>query len=312
MVADPRVLIASANLRDLGGLATIDGQRVRAGRLFRSGHLSELDRAEAAILGGLGLRTIIDLRRPSEVADFPTPDLDGVDRLWMSVSPEDSEFAVAANLLFGEQPERVDTAEDSGFAVAANLLFGNQPEQVDTAEDSKFAVAANLLFGNQPEQVDIATMLEGYFRNTVTNRLDGYRPVFEAATDPDRQPLLFHCMGGKDRTGFVAGVLLRLLGVGQEEVMADYLLTNEILGDRMARRADQARQRIAQRSGVEPDQVDERHLEGIRAMLYTRPSFLQASFDAVTDKFGTWETFRRDGLGIDDARFSAFLDAVVA
>ena len=289
MAADPRVLIASANLRDLGGLATIDGQRVRAGRLFRSGHLSELDRAEAAILGGLGLRTIIDLRRPSEVADFPTPDLDGVDRLWMSVSPEDSEFAVAANLLFGEQPESVNTAEDSGFAVAANLLFGNQPEQVD-----------------------IATMLEGYFRNTVTNRLDGYRPVFEAATDPDRQPLLFHCMGGKDRTGFVAGVLLRLLGVGQEEVMADYLLTNEILGDRMARRADQARQRIAQRSGVEPDQVDERHLEGIRAMLYTRPSFLQASFDAVTDKFGTWETFRRDGLGIDDARFSAFLDAVLA
>ena len=289
MVADPRVLIASANLRDLGGLATIAGQRVRAGRLFRSGHLSELDRAEAAILGGLGLRTIIDLRRPSEVADFPTPDLDGVDHLWMSVSPEDSEFAVAANLLFGEQPERVDTAEDSGFAVAANLLFGEQPERVD-----------------------IATMLEGYFRNTVTNRLDGYRPVFEAATDPDRQPLLFHCMGGKDRTGFVAGVLLRLLGVGQEEVMADYLLTNEILGDRMARRADQARQRIAQRSGVEPDQVDERHLEGVRAMLYTRPSFLQASFDAVTDKFGTWETFRRDGLGIDDARFSAFLDAVVA
>ena len=289
MAADPRVLIASANLRDLGGLATIDGQRVRTGRLFRSGHLSELDGPEAAILGGLGLRTIIDLRRPSEVADFPTPDLDGVDRLWMSVSPEDSEFAVAANLLFGEQPERVDTAEDSGFTVATNLLFGNQPEQVD-----------------------IATMLEGYFRNTVTNRLDGYRPVFEAATDPDRQPLLFHCMGGKDRTGFVAGVLLRLLGVGQEEVMADYLLTNEILGDRMARRADQARQRIAQQSGVEPDQVDERHLEGVRAMLYTRPSFLQASFDAVTDKFGTWETFRRDGLGIDDARFSAFLDAVVA
>ena len=289
VAADPRVLIASANLRDLGGLATIDGQRVRTGQLFRSGHLSELDRAEAAILGGLGLRTIIDLRRPSEVSDFPTPDLDGVDRLWMSVSPEDSEFAVAANLLFGNQPERVDTAEDSGFAVAANLLFGNQPEQVD-----------------------IATMLEGYFRNTVTNRLDGYRPVFEAATDPDRQPLLFHCMGGKDRTGFVAGVLLRLLGVGQEEVMADYLLTNEILGDRMARRADQARQRIAQQSGVEPDQVDERHLEGVRALLYTRPSFLQASFDAVTDKFGTWETFRREGLGIDDARFSAFLDAVVA
>ena len=74
---------------------------------------------------------------------------------------------------------------------------------------------------------------------------------------------------------------------------------------------NQARQRIAQRSGVQPDQVEEHHLEGVRAMLYTRPSFLQASFDAVTDRFGTWETFRRDGLGIDDTQFSAFLDAVL-
>ena len=265
MVANSRVLIASANLRDLGGLPTIDGRRVRTGQLFRSGHLAELNRAEAAILNGLGLRTIIDLRRPSEVAKSPTPDLDGVDRLWISVSPEDSEFVVAADLLAGKQPEKLNTT----------------------------------------------AMIEDYFRNTVTNRLVGYQPVFEAATDPNRQPLLFHCMAGKDRTGFVAGVLLRLLGVCQEEVMADYLLTNEILSYRMAYRMDQIRLRIAQQSGVEPDQVDESYLEGVRAMLYTQPSFLQASFDAITNKFGNWEAFRRDGLGINDTKFSAFLDGIL-
>lgn len=267
VTTNPRVLIPSANLRDLGGLATVDGKQVRTGRIFRSGHLSELNEADAGVLGGLGLMTIIDLRRPSEAADFPTPHLDGVDLRWVSVSPENSEFVVAANLLSGDEPERVD--------------------------------------------IDTTAMFEDYFRNTATNRLAAYRPVFDTAMDPNRYPVLFHCMAGKDRTGFVAAVLLRLLGVDEKVVMDDYLLTNEILGDRMALRVDQARQRIAQRSGLDPEDVDEHRLDGIRAMLYTRPSFLQASFDAVIDKFGNWETFRRDGLGIDDARFSAFMEALL-
>jgi len=180
-------------------------------------------------------------------------------------------------------------------------------------ENSEFVEAAKLLSGDEPERADIDTtaMFEDYFRNTATNRLAAYRPVFDTAMDPNRHPVLFHCMAGKDRTGFVAAVLLRLLGVDEKVVMDDYLLTNEILGDRMALRVDQARQRIAQRSGLDPEDVDEHRLDGIRSMLYTRPSFLQASFDAVTDEFGNWETFRRDGLGVDDALFSAFMEAVL-
>jgi protein-tyrosine phosphatase len=36
---------------------------------------------------------------------------------------------------------------------------------------------------------------------------------------------LFHCAGGKDRTGVIAGLLLRLVGVAFEEVEADYILS---------------------------------------------------------------------------------------
>jgi protein-tyrosine phosphatase len=34
--------------------------------------------------------------------------------------------------------------------------------------------------------------------------------------------VVFHCVGGKDRTGLLAGLLLRLVGVPREEVEADY------------------------------------------------------------------------------------------
>jgi protein tyrosine/serine phosphatase len=37
--------------------------------------------------------------------------------------------------------------------------------------------------------------------------------------------VLFHCAGGKDRTGVLAGLLLRLVGVPLEEVEADYVLS---------------------------------------------------------------------------------------
>lgn len=64
---------ACLNARDLGGIATRDGRRVRRGALIRSDQLCRLDdRGRAAFLG-YGVRTVIDLRTPAEVAKDPDP-----------------------------------------------------------------------------------------------------------------------------------------------------------------------------------------------------------------------------------------------
>jgi protein-tyrosine phosphatase len=56
------------NWRDLGGLPTTQGGRVRAGRIFRSDTLQELDDSDAYRLAQeVGLRTVIDLRLEGEV-----------------------------------------------------------------------------------------------------------------------------------------------------------------------------------------------------------------------------------------------------
>lgn len=46
-------------------------------------------------------------------------------------------------------------------------------------------------------------------------------------------PAVIHCTGGKDRTGVVIAVLLRALGVGDEDIMADYALSERYLGAAM-------------------------------------------------------------------------------
>lgn len=54
------------NLRDLGGLATRDGRRVRAGKLFRSGNPACASAADLALLRALRLDLVIDFRSSGE------------------------------------------------------------------------------------------------------------------------------------------------------------------------------------------------------------------------------------------------------
>ncbi|MBN1173669.1 MAG: tyrosine-protein phosphatase [Micromonosporaceae bacterium] len=56
------------NFRDIGGYVGRDGRRVRWRRLFRSDSLDQLDGADRNAFETLGVRTVIDLRRPCEIA----------------------------------------------------------------------------------------------------------------------------------------------------------------------------------------------------------------------------------------------------
>ena len=51
--------------------------------------------------------------------------------------------------------------------------------------------------------------------------------VVKLLTAPEAYPAVFHCMAGKDRTGVLAAALLSLLGVGDEEIIYDYALTEQ-------------------------------------------------------------------------------------
>ena len=71
------MLAAAFNLRDLGGIGTADGRRVRAGRVFRSNGLFDLTGEEcAALQARCRLRTVIDLRGPAEAAGEPAGPLE--------------------------------------------------------------------------------------------------------------------------------------------------------------------------------------------------------------------------------------------
>ena len=44
---------------------------------------------------------------------------------------------------------------------------------------------------------------------------------------PDAMPAVFHCTAGKDRTGILAAIVLSAVGVRDEDIVDDYMLTGE-------------------------------------------------------------------------------------
>jgi protein-tyrosine phosphatase len=58
------------NFRDVGGYRGLDGREVRWRRLFRSDALHRIGEADAEAFAALGIRTVVDLRRPFEIERY--------------------------------------------------------------------------------------------------------------------------------------------------------------------------------------------------------------------------------------------------
>lgn len=101
-------------------------------------------------------------------------------------------------------------------------------------------------------------------------------------------PLYFHCTAGKDRTGVCAAVLLSLLGVSDEDIMQEFLLTNEyrasIISSPPARMPD-GYTFVSPEEWAKMNGVSEENLRG--------------AFEAVDQRFGSREAYFAQALGID-------------
>jgi protein-tyrosine phosphatase len=147
---------------------------------------------------------------------------------------------------------------------------------------------ARLATGAALSAADALDVMRDSYRSYVRHNTPSYRALFAHLLE-DRAPLVIHCTAGKDRTGFACALILHALGVPQDVIAEDYLLTN-----RFYRRDPTA-------SSDLPDDVRQ-------ALGSVEASFLAAAFDVIDADYGGLENYLSDGLDLG-ARERARLEA---
>lgn len=127
---------------------------------------------------------------------------------------------------------------------------------------------------------DAREIMRESYRNYVRLNTHSFRALFAQLLD-DHAPLVIHCTAGKDRTGFACALLLHALGVPDEVIVEDYLLTNRFYRRDAASATDL------------PDDVRQ-------AIGTVETSFLAAGFEAIRADYGDLETYFSEGLSIGE------------
>ncbi|MET9534325.1 MULTISPECIES: tyrosine-protein phosphatase [unclassified Streptomyces] len=197
--AEPE-LAGVRNFRDVGGLPTVDGRRVRQGRLFRSGHLAHATAEDAAFLSSLGLHTIFDFRNAADVS------LDG----------RDVELTGVRNVNI----PLTDPADGSEFW--RMVRDGDLDKLRRVLSDDRAA----------------GRMADSY-RSIITTRTAEHSRVLHDLAE-DSVPALMHCAAGKDRAGLSIAVTLLAVGVERDAVEADYLKSNDPRRRYLVKRSDES------------------------------------------------------------------------
>jgi protein-tyrosine phosphatase len=128
---------------------------------------------------------------------------------------------------------------------------------------------------------DIVAAYADVYRAYARDHHDQFGAFLARLADADSYPAVFHCMAGKDRTGFAAAIILSALGVPRELVFEDYLLTNT---------------HWALRARF-PDAMD---AEAQAAFGAARREYLEAAFDEIHGSHDSLDSYVQDALGVTE------------
>ncbi|MBX6750796.1 MAG: tyrosine-protein phosphatase [Micromonosporaceae bacterium] len=243
------------NARDLGGHLTGDGRRVRRHVLFRADALHRLSEADLEVVARLKLACVIDFRSPAEVARS------GADRLPVP-GPRLVELPIVDLDLFGVI---TDALSRGGDGTELDFLREDAPG------------------GGAP------AMMAKLYRRFVSDETmrAAFAQALRLVATAENLPLLFHCTVGKDRTGWLAAVVLTVLDVPRDVIVADYVHTNECSREFVDLVVSLLDGRVSDPQVVVPT-------------LEARPAYLEAAFAEADRVFGGMDGYVREGLGADD------------
>ena len=141
---------------------------------------------------------------------------------------------------------------------------------------------------NDFDGLDTNLVMFNTYRQLALDFTVEYARFLQAVLQAKGQPVLWHCTAGKDRAGFAAALLLKVLGVDFDTIQQDYLLSGKYIHPDRKLMAI-----ITLTKGVRPARL-------LRPLWAVKPEWIKASFDAIDKHWGSFDVYRREALAFSD------------
>lgn len=241
------------NTRDLGGMQGRDGRFLRSGKLIRSGQLVALPENDKTKLSGL-IDTVVDMRTDGEREAWPDSVIEGCTYHHVPI---------------------VDRMRPG---------ISREVKNVEELVDA-------LMF--KPD-ISLDYMCNLYRQFILTDHsVREYSKFVHILLDEHDKAILWHCTAGKDRAGTSAIIVEKLLGVSDEDILKDYLDTNENIKDAMLNVVSMVKKKANSDSPL----ID----KSIGYLFGADEAYLDAFFSAMDERFGGFDAFVHKGLGLGDS-----------
>ncbi|KAL0961173.1 hypothetical protein HGRIS_006146 [Hohenbuehelia grisea] len=175
--------------------------------------------------------------------------------------------------------------------------FGIPPLQVDGVQLVRVPVATEDVFtadslakALDSFRADELRSFLGMYTAFLKSGGPSYEVVLKHIRDNPEEPCLVHCTSGKDRTGILAALIQKLLGVDDDLIIEDYALSSAGL--------QPAFSVLEKRFKSIPVYKD--NWEGVLNMGTSRPETMRGFLGVLEEKFGGAEQYIKDHTSLDD------------
>lgn len=181
-----------------------------------------------------------------------------------------------------------------------SLPIGTDQKNQDATESMQKLLATN------PTPDQLRDWMVKIYANFAFSAAPQYAQLF-AKLKGDSLPLLYHCTGGKDRTGVFSAFVLLTLGVPEQTVLNDYALTNRYLGEA----GPAALKKMTAASGSGANFMAKLTPEQQKAMMSADPEYLRTTLRSIDTKYGSFDNYRRTELHVSDADTQALRNCLL-
>ena len=176
------------------------------------------------------------------------------------------------------------------------VIYKNYPAYLD--QNNEMANAKKKALRGKISQGDADKRMLRFYTDYVSENPEVIKTIITEILDSD-QPILYHCSAGKDRTGIITALILKILKFDRDVIFEEYLVSNDL-----RKRVIDHRLSLANHLHFIYPKLDIGVIE--KSSWIERP-YLSAAFDEIDKKYGSMGQYINQVLGISEEQREVYI-----